>query len=267
VTGVPPHTPDKSREIAESFGSDPARYDRARPRYPRAMVGRIVATSPGGDVLDVGTGTGIAARQFRDAGCKVLGVDADDRMAYVAREDGLEVEVARFEAWDPEGRTFDAVVSGQSWHWIDPAGGAAKAAEVLRRNGRLAAFWNVFQPPPDLAEAFSAVHRRTLPDSPFDAWARPALDMYSPLFVKAADGIREEHRFGDPEEWRFDWRHSYSRDEWLEQVPTFGGYANLRPSDLEELLRRFGLAVDDVGGSFEMAYTTVVVTAVRKIAA
>jgi len=58
-------------------------------------------------VLDVGCGTGIAARQFQAAGCAVLGVDPDERMAAYARERGLEVEVSTFETWEPAGRTFD----------------------------------------------------------------------------------------------------------------------------------------------------------------
>src|SRR5258708_16201220 len=67
--------PHQHRQVAESFGSDAERYDRARPNYPGALVERIVAASPGLDVLDVGCGTGIAARQFQAAGRRVLGVD------------------------------------------------------------------------------------------------------------------------------------------------------------------------------------------------
>ena len=104
----------RHRQTAESFGADPDRYDRARPGYPAALVERIVAASPGPDVLDVGCGTGIAARQFQAAGCRVLGVDPDPRMAGLARQSGLEVEVATFEAWDPAGRVFDAVIAGQA---------------------------------------------------------------------------------------------------------------------------------------------------------
>jgi len=33
--------------VAESFGTDPGRYDRARPSYPAALVEWIVAASPG----------------------------------------------------------------------------------------------------------------------------------------------------------------------------------------------------------------------------
>lgn len=263
LSSPPGREPHQARELAESFGSDPERYDRARPRYPDAMVERIVAAGPGPDVLDVGCGTGIAARQFQAAGCKVLGVDVDERMAEFARRHGLAVEVAKFEAWDPGGRTFDAVISGQTWHWIDPVAGAVKAAEVLRPGGRLAAFRNDGQPGPDVAEAFAAVYRRVMPDLPFNPWATSAADGSSALHTKAADGIREAGAFGDPEQWRFEWECSYTRDDWLDFVPTSGGHTQLPPAQLEQLLAGIGAAVDAVGGSFTMRYITVVVTAAR----
>ena len=158
--------PHRAREIAESFGADADRYDRSRPSYPQALVDRIVAASPGRELLDVGCGTGIVARQFQAAGCRVLGVDADARMAGLARQRGLDVEVAKFEDWDPAGRAFDAVVCGQAWHWIDPVAGAAKAAQALRPGGLFAVFWNAMEPPPDIAEAFAAVFRRVMTEFP-----------------------------------------------------------------------------------------------------
>jgi SAM-dependent methyltransferase len=142
--------------MAESFGTDPARYDRARPRYPHEVVARIAAACPGPDVLDVGAGTGILARQLVAAGCRVLGVEVDERMAAFARDTGLDVEVSPLETWDPAGRAFDGVVSGQAWHWVDPVAGAARAASVLRPGGRFAALWNVARPADGLAEAFAA---------------------------------------------------------------------------------------------------------------
>jgi SAM-dependent methyltransferase len=193
----------------------------------------------------------------------VLGVEVDARMADLAQRSGLEVEVAAFEAWDPADREFDAVVAGQTWHWVDPVAGAAKAAEALRPGGRQAVFWNVFQPSPDVREAFSAVYRRVMPDLPFNPWAMPASDGYSVLCTRAADGIREVGAFGDPEQWRFDWERSYTRDEWLDQLPTHGGHAQLPPAQLEELLAGVRAAIDAMGGSFAMGYTAVVVTAAR----
>jgi ubiquinone/menaquinone biosynthesis C-methylase UbiE len=87
----------RQRRVAESFGTDAERYDRARPSYPAAMADRILAGIPGRDVVDAGCGTGISARLFQAAGCRVLGVDPDPRMADLARQSGLDAEVAKFE--------------------------------------------------------------------------------------------------------------------------------------------------------------------------
>lgn len=259
----PEQHPHRLREVAESFGSDAERYDRSRPRYPGAVIDRIVAAAPGLDVLDVGCGTGIAARQFQAAGARVLGVDVDVRMAELARQRGLEVEVAAFERWDPAGRMFDAVVAGQTWHWVDPVAGAAAAARVLRPGGHLALFWNVAQPPPDLAEAFAAVYRRVVPELPFPAPAGSAREGHSTFLTTTSDGLREAGGFGDPEQWHVDWEHSYTRDEWLDCVPTSGGHSRFPAATLDELLAGIGAAIDASGGGFTMRYTTAVLTATR----
>ena len=254
----------KARQVAESFGNDPARYDRSRPSYPAALVRRILAESPGREILDAGTGTGITARLFQAAGCTVLGVEVDGRMADFARKAGTEVEVATIEAWDPAGRTFDAVVAGQAWHWVDPVAGAAKAAAVLRPGGRFAAFWNVQQPAPEAAAAFAEAHRRHVPEMPSSRPGFSALGAYSVMCDNAAQGLRAtDGAFGEPEIWQFEWDQTYTRDEWLDVVPTQGGYSLLPEEQSNALLGALGDAIDELGGSFAMHYTTVAVTATR----
>ncbi|MEV6488603.1 class I SAM-dependent methyltransferase [Actinoplanes sp. NPDC051633] len=258
--------PHEQRQMAESFGVDADRYDRARPRYPAALIDRIVATAPGREVLDVGVGTGIAARQLRDAGCRVLGVDVDARMAEVARRHGIEAEVARFEEWAGDGRSFDAVVAGQTWHWIDPAAGARRAAAVLRPGGVIAVFWNAFQPTTELAEALTGAHQEALPDLPdlpVNPWAAAAGDPYGQITARAADGLRGTDAFTGPQEWRFEWDHDYTRDEWLDVVPTTGLYTRLPAEPLQRLLDRTGAAIDALGGRFTLHYTTVAIVAKR----
>jgi SAM-dependent methyltransferase len=276
MTTLPPERPAQpSREshhyraIAESFGVDADRYDRTRPSYPDALVERIVAESPGGEVLDVGSGTGIVARQLQAAGCRVLGVEPDSRMAGFARRTGVDVAVATFEAWDPADREFDAVVAGQAWHWIDPVPGAAKAARVLRPAGLLALFWNTYQLPAPLAEAAAAVFQRVLPDSPFPLHASPtsALNGYQPLVEKAADGIASAGGFTDPQLWRFDWQRSYTTAQWLDQLPTTGALTRLPPDVLGSVLDGVGAVIDAAGGSFTLPYVTVAVAARRTGAA
>ncbi|MFB9689229.1 class I SAM-dependent methyltransferase [Amycolatopsis plumensis] len=249
--------------MAESFGVDAERYDRARPEYPRKLVDRIVAASPGPDVLDVGCGTGIEARQFRAAGCRVLGVDPDARMAAFARRGGIDVEVAKFEDWDPGARTFDAVVAGQAWHWVDPVAGPAKAARVLRPGGLLVVFAHVFQPPAAVAEAFAAACRRVLPGSPFTGETRPAAEIYDVMFSGFADAIAKADGLGGPDRWSFEWERTYTRDEWLDFLPTTGGLTRLPPDALAEVLSEVGEAIDGLGGSFVLPYTTLAVVAAK----
>jgi SAM-dependent methyltransferase len=256
-----PTQPHEARAFAESFGIDAERYDRARPEYPAELVARVVAASPGPDFLDVGCGTGIEARQFRDAGRRVLGVDPDPRMAAFARNTGIDVEVAKFEDWDSGGRIFDAVVAGQAWHWVDPVAGAAKAAGVLRPGGLLAVFAHVFQPPDAVAGALAEGIRRVLPDSPFAGESRSAAELYEVMFTKFAAGIRDADGFGAPERWTFAWERTYTRDEWLDLLPTTGGLTRLAPEALADVLAGVGAAIDALGGGFTLSYTTLAVVA------
>ncbi|WIM94460.1 class I SAM-dependent methyltransferase [Actinoplanes oblitus] len=264
----------ENRQMAEWFGLDAARYDRARPTYPEALIDRIVTLSPGKRFVDVGCGTGISSRPFQAAGCQVLGVEPDARMAAFARTRGLDVEVARFEEWDPAGRSFDAVVSGTAWHWVDPFAGARKVAEVLAPHGLLALFDNGFEIPPAVLAAQAEAYRRAVPESSAAEPAepeRPAADaeshaeqIYAKQYVRSAEGIRRTGAFGEPAELRFTWERTYTRDEWLDVLPTQGGLHHLPEDARARFLEHVGAAIDDLGGAFTVTYTTAGITALKR---
>ncbi len=256
--------PHEYRQVAESFGAEAERYDRARPRYPAALLERLTQERTEPAVLDVGCGTGIVARQLRDRGCRVLGVEVDARMAALAGQSGIEVEVSSFEDWDPRGRQFDLVVAGQAWHWVNPVAGAAKARTALRPGGRFAAFWNHGVPPADLGAAFAAVYTRVVPDSPFDLAAAAATDPYGTMCAMAADGLRAAGGFDDAQRWESGWEHTHTRADSLDVRPTQGAFTRLPADRLAEILAGVGAAIDAAGGGFRMSYTTVAVTAVAE---
>jgi SAM-dependent methyltransferase len=163
------------------------------------------------------------------------------------------------------GRRFDAVVAAQSWHGVDPVRGVAKAARVLRPGGRLALFGHVFEPPAEIAEAFSAAYRRLVPDSPFNSHPeRRGLDLYQAMYAKFADKIRDTDGFSEPRRWRFDWEATYTRDHWLDVLATTGGLTQVSPDQLAEVLEVVGAVIDSIGGRFTMPYTTVATTAARE---
>lgn len=251
----------EDRRRAGSFGEDAEQYDRARPSYPAALVDDLLADGAR-DVLDVGCGTGKVARLFLARGCNVLGVEPDERMAAVARRHGVVVEHATFEEWDAAGRTFDLVVAGQTWHWVHPDRGADKAAAVLRPHGRLAVFWNRASHQPHVKAAFEAVYARVA----------PGLDTHSILlgnvadsrFTDTADSFRRNGAFEDPSIRTFRWEQRYTRDEWLDALPTYSDHRTLPPDVLARLLDDIGAVIDEMGGAFDVTYETVVVTARRR---
>jgi hypothetical protein len=115
-----------------------------------------------------------------------------------------------------------------------------------------------------VAEPFAAAYRRVAPDSPLNGRpARRPLDLYQAAYAQLADKVRETERFTDVDQWRFDWEQSYTRDQWLDLLPTTGGLTQLRADQLAEVLDAVGSAIDSLGGRFTMHYTTLAATAVR----
>ena len=250
---------DRSR--AESFGADALQYDRARPSYPPELVDALVAGRVGLSVLDVGCGTGIAARLFAAAGCAVLGVEPDPRMAAVARAHGLSVEESAFERWDAAGRRFDLVTCAQAWHWVDPEAGTEKAAAALQAGGRIGLIWNEGVHDPEMAAALDAVYERHT----------GRLDDYSILLGHGAAqristsvaAVSASGHFAAPAVTAFPWERTYTRDEWLDQLPTHSDHRTLPADRLAALLGAVGAAIDGAGGRIAVHYTAWLLTADR----
>jgi SAM-dependent methyltransferase len=250
------------RGRAESFGADAEQYDRARPSYPPELVDAVVAGQSGLRVLDVGCGTGICARLFAAAGCSVLGVELDPRMAAVARARGLAVEECAFERFEAAGRTFDLVTCAQAWHWIDAAAGTEKAASVLTDGGHIALIWNQGVHDPEMTSVLDAVYARH---------TGQRLDDYSVLLGHRAAGqtdgaaaaIRASGHFGEPAVTAYPWERTYRRDEWLDQLPTHSDHRSLPAARLAALLGAVGDAIDDAGGMIAVHYTAWLVSAAR----
>jgi SAM-dependent methyltransferase len=255
------------RRRAHSFGDDATRYDRARPSYPAELIDDLVAGGgrDGLDILDVGCGTGIVARLFTARGGRVLRIEADARMAEVARSHGVTVEVAPFEAWERAGRSFDLVVSGQAWHWIDPAVGPSLAADCLRPGGRFAAFWNDVHHRPDAARAFARVYGEAAPEllrtsvalggprGPERSRRDPALE------VLGATGA-----FTEVTRWRYTWERSYLVADWLAYLVTVSDHHVLPEAQRAVLLAAVGEALTEQGDSLTVDYVTRVVTGVLR---
>ena len=131
--------------LVQVFDSDPLRYDRARPRYPDALVDDLLSLAQvpaGGAVLEIAPGTGQLSVGLAASGVRLTAVELGTGLAAVLRRNlegwpGAVVENARFETWSPPG-PFDLVVCATAWHWLDPDVRIERAVAALRPGGALA---------------------------------------------------------------------------------------------------------------------------------
>ena len=257
----------RTLERSRLFELEAERYDRCRPRYPDVVIDRLLGPEPSGlEVLDVGCGTGIAARSMAERGARVLGVELAPGMAEIARRHGIAVEIAAFEDWDAAGRTFDLVTSAQAWHWLDMPTGTAKAASLLRPNGNLGLIWSGGGHPDDLADALEDVYATVVPNDTHGLFRGYAANRSSDIregLGGVVDAITANPDFGAATEDWFPWAHPYQRDEWLELLLTNSQYLALDETLRHRLLDAVRTTIDDHGGSFVMNYETVLIAATR----
>jgi SAM-dependent methyltransferase len=250
----------EERQRAESFGNVAKLYDRARPSYPPALVEALLADEPHA-VLDIACGTGIAGALLAARGCDVLGVELDARMAALARARGLSVEVAPFEAWEPHGRSFELAICAQAWHWLQPSAALVKAAVVLRGGAQLAMFWNFADPPADVAARLHPIYVELEPELQNQS---VLLGHYEGRIEGALGAISHEHDFERAQMREFVWQRRYDTAGWLDFLRTHSDHQTLPPERLQRLLDAVAGALDELGGSFEMSYTTKLVSTRRR---
>lgn len=241
------------RARAESFGSVAAQYDRHRPAPPDALVDDLAALHPQ-MILDVGCGTGKAARALSGRGLAVLGVEPDQRMAQVARGHGVPVEEATFEDWDEAGRRFDLLTFADAWHWVDPAVGIPKAARLLRPGGRLARWWNDCVLDEPVIAAFEAVYRRHAPHI-VQVW-RPAADKERVHAGAAADPFTATAAFSPAVTSTYRWERIMTADEWVGTAETTSAHQRLGPQRLSALLRELHTTIERLGGTVRSHHET-----------
>ena len=241
-----------NRTRAQSFGSDALAYDRVRPSYPSELIDDLVADRPR-SALDVGCGTGKAARLLQARGVQVLGLEIDPRMAEVARGHGVPVVVSAFETWPARRESFDLLVSGQAWHWIDPTVGTQKAASLLRPRGLLALFWNFAQLDRAAWKAVNAAYDAVAPELTETSVLRGNGPGTVPGQIEI---LRRSGGFGHIERRQYRWDLKYGRDEWLAMIRTHSDHSTLPPDQRDRLFGAIGAAFDVVGGTATAQYTT-----------
>jgi SAM-dependent methyltransferase len=212
-----------------AFDRVAALYDAQRSGYPRQLfadlmtIGRLRA---GDRALEIGCGSGQATEGFLAEGLEVIGVDPGESLIDLARQKfsgsaRVRFEASTFEQWPLEDRKFHLVAAAQSWHWVAPEVGFAKAADALLPHGKLAIFGHMPVWPAELIDRLRPIYARLAPE----LWARPGEAWYLPQ-GPIPDLIAASGLFERPENRSYVWRRAYS-------ARSFAGYLGTR----SEILR------------------------------
>ncbi len=144
---------DSKQIEAASYDRVAAEFDVHAQRWGLPFAEKLCALAgigPGDQVLDVGAGTGLAARaaaRMVGGGGKILAVDLAEGMLAVGeargRKEGLVPHILRFQVMDAEhldlpDNSVDVAISLYAFlHFSDPAAAVSELGRVLRPGGRL----------------------------------------------------------------------------------------------------------------------------------
>jgi SAM-dependent methyltransferase len=237
------------------FGVTAADYAAHRQGHPPALFDRLAAHGvglPGHDVVDLGTGTGAAARALAARGARVTGVDPSTALlteaARLASRDGVEVTWRHGCAEDTglAAACADDVVVAQAWHWFDRPRAAAEARRLLRPGGAIAIIHTDWLPLPgsviELTTSIVLRHRAGAP-LPYDASLfHHGIYPYWPDDLAAAG-------FGAVEIFGFDLPVRYTHAGWLGRMRAAALVTTMPPQARvacgEELTRALAMGFPD----------------------
>ena len=138
--------------LRATFDEAAEEYDAARPVPPAEVFDdlmQLAQLAAGSRLLEIGCGTGKATLPLAERGFSILAVELGEGMAQLARRNlaaypKVTVVTSSFEGWEPGDELFDAVVSFEAFHWIDPEVAFSKSAAVLRDGGALGVYGSRF---------------------------------------------------------------------------------------------------------------------------
>jgi SAM-dependent methyltransferase len=242
VSVLPSDYDDEQRHaLRTGFDLDAEAYQRTRPVFPAAAFDdlvRLAGLAPGDRVAEIAPGTGQATVPLAMRGLAVTAVELGASLAELARRrlaafPSCSVVTGAFEDWEPQEKSFGAVVVFNALHWIDPAVRYAKPAALLRPGGAMVkgscrwarpadahAFWT------DVQQDYHAVGFGGDPPPPPEAI--PALH-----FPAEAAGLFEETA-----SLRYPIHVTYSAEDYLAQLGTQSGTQAMGAARAAEFLSR-----------------------------
>jgi len=239
-------------------------YEEVRPRYPEEIVEHIIAFAAlpaHGRVFEVGCGTGQMTLPFAQRGYTVVALDQGERLAALAAQHcqpypQVRVVPCAFEAWQDVPGSYDLFLSAQAFHWIAPAYGIARVAELLKAGGTIALVWRLDRSPG------SAFWQATEPIyntyNPQTSSGNLPLETKVDLYRHALHASRQ---FTDVHEKAWSTTKRYSGEEYLKLLQTFSDHRAMPEPNKSRFFEEIGRVIVQMGGEVIRNYETLALLA------
>lgn len=208
--------------------------ERFRPGYPDEVVDRTLsyAGRPVRTAIEIGAGTGKAARAFASRGVEVTALEPDPHMFAVLERESVGQQVrpvpTSLDAYT--GPAADLVYAASSWHLATPGTRCTRAAELLVDGGVVAVFETLVR----LADP----HARA-------ALAESGLPVLEDAALLSEQELVASGRFGDVEEHRVSHRVVMPQREYVGYLSTLASVQHLDVEERAEVLRRTARSLPD----------------------
>lgn len=219
------------KSLLRVFDDQVCEYDKYRPGYPKELIDDLVGLSqirPGGNICEVGCGTGQITVDLLRRGYHVTAIEKGESLAAFASKkmkdfDKLKIVNSPFEDWTTTDR-FRLLISAQAFHWIQMESGVNKALALLEKGGSLALVWNVDQ---SNKTAFWRdtldLYNRYMPVKPEQKNMEETIDNHWNYISH-----RKEFRLFERREYY--WDKLYTSPEYLGLLSTFSSHMSLKPN-------------------------------------
>ena len=257
----------QQRHRRTSFDTVATLYDAVRPGYPLAVyddIAMLTGVPAGGDILEIGCGTGQATLPLAERGYHITCVELGAELAALARRNlatyqQVEVRTGAFETEPLPDAAYDLVTSATAFHWVAPES-YPKLARVLRPRGAVALFWNkhiVSDVDGGFFERAQALYRQYAPELLHEVEMPTAETLPDESAALAATGL-----FGAFTARRYPWVARYDATTYLNMLNTYSNHLALPADRRQKLYDGIRALIDgEYGGEIAKQYLTVLYVA------
>ena len=123
------------------------------------------------NLLEIGTGSGIATEQIAKLGANIVTVEPGDNLVKVAQNNlsqysNIQFICNTFENCEFNDENFDVILSATTFHWLEKESKYYDCYKYLKDNGFLVLFWNSFcRENTEIMKQIDEVYARNLSDT------------------------------------------------------------------------------------------------------